>query len=191
MVLLMMRPLFEMLADYNEWANERLYDAAARLPDADYRADRGAFFGSVHGTLNHILIGDRIWMYVFTGEGVKPIQLDAILYDDLATLRAARRAEDVRIKAYIASLSDQDLAGTVRYSTIRSPTAIEQHLAPLLIHFFNHQTHHRGQAHALLTGFTGEAPTLDLVMFQRQTGVSLVSGQGGTFAEPEKRPLPR
>lgn len=182
-----MKPLFEMLADYNAWANERLYDAAARLPDADYRADRGAFFGSLHGTLNHILIGDRIWMHVFTGQGVKPTQLDAILYDGLATLREARRAEDARIKAYVASLSDRDLAGTVRYTTIRSPADIEQYLAPLLIHLFNHQTHHRGQAHGLLTMFTGEAPTLDLVMFQRQTGVSLVRGQGGAFVEPERR----
>jgi uncharacterized damage-inducible protein DinB len=67
-----MKFLFEMLAAYNAWANERLYDAAARLPDAGYRADRGAFFGSIHGTLNHILVGDRIWMHVFTSEGVRP-----------------------------------------------------------------------------------------------------------------------
>jgi uncharacterized damage-inducible protein DinB len=183
-----MKELFEMLAAYNTWANERLYDAAARLPDADYRADRGAFFGSIHGTLNHILIGDRIWMHVFTHEGVKPKELDAILYDDFAGLRAARRAEDARITAYVARLTERDLAGTVRYRTVRAPADIEQRLAPLLVHFFNHQTHHRGQAHCLLTELTAEAPSLDLILYQRQTGLSLVSGAGGNFAAPEHRP---
>ncbi len=183
-----MKALFEMLAAYNSWANERLYGAVGTLPDSSYRADRGAFFGSIHGTLNHILIGDRIWMHVFTGAGVKPRELDAIPYDDFASLWAARRAEDERIAAYVAGLSDSDLAGTVRYETLRSPADIEQHLAPLLVHFFNHQTHHRGQAHCLLTEFTAAAPSLDLIMFQRQTGISLVHGAGGDFSEPERRP---
>jgi uncharacterized damage-inducible protein DinB len=182
-----MKALFEMLAAYNEWANERLYDAAARLPDRDYRADRGAFFGSVHGTLNHLLVGDRIWMHRFTGAGDEPAQLDAALFDDLAELRAARRAEDARISRYVGSLSAADLAATIRYRTTRRPIEIEQLLAPLLLHFFNHQTHHRGQAHCLLTALTGEAPSLDLLIFQRQTGMSLSSGQGGSFDEPERR----
>jgi uncharacterized damage-inducible protein DinB len=62
-----MVPLFNMLAAYNGWANRRLYAAAAELPDEAYRADRGAFFKSVHGTLNHLLVADRIWMKRFTG----------------------------------------------------------------------------------------------------------------------------
>jgi uncharacterized damage-inducible protein DinB len=181
------KPLFEMMAAYNGWANERLFGAVRKLPDAQYRSDRGAFFGSIQGTLNHILIGDRIWMHVFTGEGERPRQLDAILYDDLDTLWAARRAEDARISAYVSRLSENDLLGTVHYKPLRSPTDIEQHLAPLLLHVFNHQTHHRGQAHAILTHFTPEAPSLDLVIFQRQTGVSLVSGAGGDFSAPERR----
>jgi len=88
-----------MLAGYNAWANRRLYDAAAELDDADYRADHGAFFSSVHGTLNHLLVGDRIWMHRFTGEGPSLTKLDAILYEDFAELRAAREAEDDRIAA--------------------------------------------------------------------------------------------
>ena len=168
-----MKSRYVMFAAYNRWANKRLYGAAAALPDDDYRADRGAFFGSIHGTLNHVLVGDRIWMHVFTGEGVKPRELNAILYDDVVELRAARRAEDKRITRYVAALSEGDLAGTVRYRTLR--------------HFFNHQTHHRGQAHCLLTEFKGEAPSLDLVIFQRQTGISLVNGEGGSFSAPERR----
>ena len=120
---------FAMMAAYNAWANRRLYDAAAALPDADYRADRGAFFKSVHGTLNHLLVADRIWMRRFTGEGEHPNRLDAILFEDLPGLRAAREAEDERIARYIDGLTDADLAGRFRYRTITNPRDIEQPLA--------------------------------------------------------------
>jgi len=168
-----MKPHFAMMAGYNAWCNERVYDVAAQLSDADYRADRGAFFRSVHGTLNHLLVTDRIWLKRFSGTGEAPNRLDAILFEDLAGLRAAREREDERIVSYIDGLSDADLAGRIRYKTITNPAEIEQPLAPALVHFFNHQTHHRGQIHCLLTGFGLEAPSLDLILFQRQTGMGL------------------
>jgi uncharacterized damage-inducible protein DinB len=177
-----------MFAGYNAWANRRLYDAAAQLADADYRADKGAFFGSLHGTLNHILVGDQVWMRRFTGEGPSPTQLNAILHDDLAALRQAREAEDARIIAYIGGLTEAAIAGTIRYRTITGPMDIEQPLGAALPHFFNHQTHHRGQAHCLLTMLTGQAPSLDLILYQRDTGVGLASGRGGDFSQPQKRP---
>ena len=183
-----MKTLFQMLAAYNGWANERLYDAAARIPDAEYRRDRGAFFGSLHGTLNNLLQGDRIWMHRFTGEGDEPKELDAILYEGFAELRAARRAEDARIVDYVAGVSEQHLAGALRYRSTRSPADIEQLLAPLLLHFFNHQTHHRGQAHCLLTEIAGEAPSFDLLVYQRETVTGMLKGQGGDFSTPERRP---
>jgi uncharacterized damage-inducible protein DinB len=186
--MVLMKTLFQMLAAYNAWANERLYDAAARVPEAEYRQDRGAFFGSLHGTLNHLMLGDRIWMHRFTGEGDEPKELDAILYEDFAELRRARRTEDARIEEYVAALTDAALAGTIRYRSTRSPAEIEQLLAPLLLHFFNHQTHHRGQAHCLLTEIAGEAPSFDLLIYQRQTGVGVLKGQGGDFSAPERRP---
>jgi uncharacterized damage-inducible protein DinB len=163
---------YTMFAAYNAWANERLYDAAARLSDADYRADRGAFFKSVHGTLNHLLLADRIWMRRFTGSGEHPGRLDAILYDDFAALHAARRAEDARISAWVDARTEADLTLTLRYRTFSNPRDIEQPLAPALDHFFNHQTHHRGQAHCLLSGVIGNeaTPSLDLIVFQRATG---------------------
>jgi uncharacterized damage-inducible protein DinB len=172
-----MKSRYTMFAAYNAWANERLYDAAARLPDADYRADRGAFFKSVHGTLNHLLLADRIWMRRFTGRGEHPDRLDAILYDSFAELRAARRAEDTRITDWVRGLGDADIAGTLRFRTMVNPRTIEQALAPALDHFFNHQTHHRGQAHCLLTGIIGNdaTPSLDLIMFQRETGHGIAS----------------
>lgn len=168
-----MKSHFAMMAGYNAWSNERIYDVAAQLPDADYRADRGAFFKSVHGTLNHLLVADRIWLKRFSGQGEAPNRLDAILFEALPDLRAAREKEDERIVAYIDSLSDADLEGRIRYKTITNPMEMEQPLAPALVHFFNHQTHHRGQVHALLTGFGVEAPSLDLILFQRQTGMGL------------------
>jgi uncharacterized damage-inducible protein DinB len=166
---------YRMFAGYNAWCNARLYAAAATLSDADYRAGRGAFFKSLHGTLNHLLVGDRIWMQRFTGSGGLPQSLDAILYDDFEALRAARIAEDARISRYIAALSDNDLAGTLRYRTFVRPAEIEQPLAPALDHFFNHQTHHRGQAHALLSAAIGNdaTPSFDLIIYQRETGEGL------------------
>ena len=170
-----MQQHFRMFAAYNAWANRRIYDAAATLPDADYRADRGAFFGSVHGTLNHILVADRVWMRRFTGAGPSPDRLDAVLHDEFGALRAAREAEDARISAWVGGLTDADLAGTFRYMPITRPREIVQPLGPALAHFFNHQTHHRGQVHALLTAIGGgeAGPVLDLVAFQRESGAGM------------------
>jgi uncharacterized damage-inducible protein DinB len=158
---------FRMFGHYNAWANDRLYDAAAQLSAGQYCADRGAFFKSVHGTLNHLLVTDRIWMQRFTGEGDAPDRLDAILFDTLGELRIAREAEDRRIVSYVDGLDDARIAGTIKYRRVSTPEQFEQQLAPALAHWFNHQAHHRGQAHALLTGLVGDAPPLDLLIFQR------------------------
>lgn len=159
-----------MCAAYNAWANERLYEAACALSDADYRRDAGVFFGSMHGTLNHILVADRIWQHRFTGEGDAPTKLDAILYETSGDLRAARAAEDGQIVNWIDGLDEVALSGTFTYTPITAPTrSVTQPLAPALAHMFNHQTHHRGQAHAILTRLTGDAPSLDMIYFQRET----------------------
>lgn len=171
-----MKSRYQMFAAYNAWCNERLYDAAAQVPDAEYRADRGAFFKSLHGTLNHLLVADRIWMRRFTGVGEIPPSLDAILCEGFEDLRAARRKQDVLINRYIDGLDHEKLTGMLRYKTFTSPQkTIEQPLAPALDHFFNHQTHHRGQAHALLTAILGNdaTPSLDLLILQRETGVGM------------------
>jgi uncharacterized damage-inducible protein DinB len=170
-----MQTHFAMFAAYNRWANALLYGAAAKLPDVDYHADRGAFFGSLHGTLNHLLVTDRIWLRRFTGSGPQPTRLSEILFDDLPSLSNARTAEDARIVAFVDGLTEADLVGTFTYRTITRPADITQPLAPALSHFFNHQTHHRGQAHTLLTIAAGRdaAPSLDLIYFQRETGIRL------------------
>ena len=166
---------YRMFAGYNAWCNERLYDAVATVSDADYRADRGVFFKSLHGTLNHLLVGDRVWMKRLTGAGKIPPSLDAILYDDFEALRVARRSQDVLICRYIDRLDNEAINGSIRYRTIVNPQQIEQPLAPALDHFFNHQTHHRGQAHALLSAMLGndKTPSFDLIVYQRETGIGL------------------
>jgi uncharacterized damage-inducible protein DinB len=158
---------YRMFGRYNAWANSRLYDAAEALSIEQYRADRGAFFKSVHGTLNHLLATDRIWMQRFTGEGEAPGRLDAILFESRSELRTAREAEDRRIVDFVDGLDDGRINGTIKYRRVSSPEQFEQQLAPALAHWFNHQTHHRGQVHALLTGLAGQAPDLDLLFFQR------------------------
>src|SRR5258705_446555 len=123
---------YRMFGHYNAWANSRLYDATARLSTEQYRADRGAFFKSVHGTLNHLLVTDRIWMQRFTGEGDAPNRLDAILFESFDDLRAARAAEDRRIGDFVDGLDDGRIAGTIKYRRRSSPEELEQQLAPEL-----------------------------------------------------------
>ncbi len=162
-----MKARFEQLAAYNRWANARLYETALALSDDDYRRDVGAFFRSLHGTLNHLMVGDRIWMKRLTGEGEAPDRVDAIISEDRRQLALMRADEDDRIIRFIATLDDAALAGTLQYATT-SGKAFEQMRADVLSHFFNHQTHHRGQAHTILSIVTGaEPPSLDLLQMQR------------------------
>jgi uncharacterized damage-inducible protein DinB len=170
-----MQAHFAMMAAYNTWANRRLYDACAALPEADVTAGLGAFFGSLHGTLNHLLVADRIWMARFAGEPPAETRLDAILHEGFAALRGSREAEDARIEAFVARLDDASLALDISYTMISRPGPVRQPLGAALAHFFNHQTHHRGQCHAMLTRLAAEGPSLDLVLFQRETGTGLAA----------------
>lgn len=163
-----MKKHYHTFAGYNAWANRRLYEAAATLSDAEYRSDRGAFFKSMHGTLNHLLATDRIWMKRFTGTGDAPERLDAVVQEQFTALRAAREAEDRRIVAWIEGLDEAAFAGVIRYRRVSSPEEFIQELMPALDHWFNHQTHHRGHAHMILTSLGRTAPELDLLFYQRE-----------------------
>ncbi len=163
-----MKAHYAAFARYNAWANRRLYDAAAELSDADYRADRGAFFKSMHGTLNHLLTADWVWMHRFTGQGPSPERLDMIHHEKLADLRRAREAEDQRIIDYVDGLTQAQLAGAIRYRRVSTPEEFVQALEPALAHFFNHQTHHRGQAHTILCILGNRGLVLDLLYYQRE-----------------------
>jgi uncharacterized damage-inducible protein DinB len=160
-----MTTVFRQLAAYNSWANERLFDAALELPEELYRADVGVFFRSLHGTLNHLLLTDRLWLTRLTGVGQQPKRLDEILYHDRLALARARLAEDERLVAVIGNYDDAVLVRPHAYQTT-SGMPQEQPLSDILLHIFNHQTHHRGQAHACLSiTAKREPPPLDLLMF--------------------------
>jgi uncharacterized damage-inducible protein DinB len=159
-----------MFAAYNRWANTQVYAAAAELSDAEFRSDHGAFFGSLHRTLNHLIVADRIWMKRFTGTGEAPATLDAVLFEDLDALAAARKIEDERIIAWTGMLDERALAADFTYVTVVQPAEITQPLSAALAHFFNHQTHHRGQCHMTLTALGKPSLTLDLIYFLRSEG---------------------
>jgi uncharacterized damage-inducible protein DinB len=162
-----MKAHFERFAAYNRWANARLYEAAFALSDADYRRNVGAFFKSMHGTLNHLLVTDRIWLKRLTGEGEHPNRLDAIIHEDRRDLALARADEDDRVIRYIGALAENDLDGLQKYATTAGKP-FQDRRRDILAHLFNHQTHHRGQAHTILSICTGrEPPSLDLLAMER------------------------
>ena len=152
---------FRMLARYNALANRRLYEACARLSETERKKRRPAFFGSIHGTLNHLMVGDRIWLARFSGEEVSSTNLNAILYEDFAELREAREEEDSRIEAFAAGIDERFLKGTIRYVN-NEGTNLKDPIELLMTHFFNHQTHHRGQVHDMLSQTNVSPPVLDL-----------------------------
>jgi uncharacterized damage-inducible protein DinB len=158
---------FTKLALYNSWANRRLYEACEQLSVTEYLRQRESFFGSLHATLNHILVADRIWMARIEGYTPPNLKLDQILYGDLVGLKVARAAEDEHIRIMIAGITDARLDRPLEYRSSQGDR-FETPLRFVLGHFFNHQTHHRGQAHALLSQTDVPPPPLDLIAFVRQ-----------------------
>ncbi|OLP55994.1 diguanylate cyclase [Rhizobium rhizosphaerae] len=173
-----MKQQFRLLAAYNAWANERLYEAAQALDDDAYHTDKGAFFGALHGTLSHLLITDRVWLYRLTGQGAAPTSLRALPYDALAPLAAARKIEDRRLIDYVEALEDADFGREITYQPLSMPQPITQRIWPLLIHLFNHQTHHRGQAHATLTALGRPSLVLDIAYFLSLPEQASLVGEG-------------
>lgn len=141
------------MAAYNAEMNRRVYAAAGRLGEAARRAERGAFFGSIHATLSHLLWGDRTWMSRFAGWDRPSVGIagSTALYGDFAALSAARAAEDARLEAWAAGLTDAWLAGDLTWFSGAVQRELTRPRALLVVHMFNHQTHHRGQVHAMLT----------------------------------------
>jgi uncharacterized damage-inducible protein DinB len=159
-------PYFEQLSRYNAWANERLYDACSQLAEAELKAPRRAFFGSILATLNHILVGDRIWMSRLAG-GTLVLPLNKILHGDLAPLRAARRQQDKLLTELVGGIAANRLDEPLHYQNTKGE-AFATPYRLVLGHLFNHQTHHRGQVHDMLSQTAVPPPELDLIYFVRQ-----------------------
>jgi uncharacterized damage-inducible protein DinB len=151
------------LAAYNHWMNERLYALCADLSDVERKCDRGAFFRSIHGTLNHGLLGDRVWLGRFTGVAFAVASLDQELYADFAELRAERERTDREIDAWATSLAPADFDGTLRYTSLVNPAPRAFPFWAAATHLFNHQTHHRGQLTTLLSQAGVDPGVTDLI----------------------------
>jgi uncharacterized damage-inducible protein DinB len=161
-----MKPHFQQLADYNLWANGLLYDTVSDLDDEAIHQDIGAFFGSIMGTLNHILVGDLAWLSRIDNNGPAPSSLDEVLHTNISDLAKARLEMDLRIKAAVDQLSEEDIHGTLSYHNIAGE-AQQTKMSDVLTHVFNHQTHHRGQCHQSLTQIGVDAPSMDLIYYLR------------------------
>ena len=141
------------MAGYNAEMNRRLFAAAARLADAGRRLDRGAFFGSIHGTFNHLLWADRMWMSRFAGweKPAVPLSGSAGLIDGFEDLHSARTAADAALLDWAGTVDPAWLGGETTWFSGATGQEVTRPKATLVLHMFNHQTHHRGQAHAMLT----------------------------------------
>jgi uncharacterized damage-inducible protein DinB len=137
-------------ARYNAWMNERIYAICSSIPDAERKRDVGAFFKSIHGTLNHLLLADRIWMGRFTANPFTASSLAQELYADFAELRDERGRMDRAISEWSAALTEAELGRDLEYMSIVNPQPRRTPLGLAVAHFFNHQTHHRGQLTTLL-----------------------------------------
>lgn len=163
-----------LLSRYNQWMNEKLYNTAAQLADDELSKDRGAFFGSLLGTLNHIMVADIIWLQRFAEhpaqhpalaqirEMPKPQALAQPLPDDFTTLSAERHNLDVTIITWCEQLNASDLDHKLAYRNMKGEASVKN-FASLMLHFFNHQTHHRGQATTLLSQQGLDVGVTDLV----------------------------
>ncbi len=153
---------------YNRWANARLYAACGDLGREAYMAPRPSFFGSIHATLNHILVADMLWLGRLRGTPVT-LALDAELHRELEDLRAAREAFDRDLVDHCDDLETGWQEAVLSYANSRGEP-FETPLVQVYWHLFNHQTHHRGQVHGLLSQAGVAPPPLDLIYFLREAG---------------------
>lgn len=164
---------FRTLARYNRWANRQLYEACAKLSPEEFAKPRAAFFGSLKGTLNHLVAGDRAWLDRLEGSVPTIHSYDQEMAADFESLARARSGLDKRLIALVDDLGPDELSATLYYTTIAGAHAeAPTHL--VLAHVFNHQTHHRGQAHDQLSQTDVPPPPLDLIYYLRE---SLASGR--------------
>lgn len=155
----------QMMARYNGWQNGSVIAAAETLPSEEIHRDRGAFFGSLLGTLNHLLWADRLWMTRLDG-WKRPdcgIADSTTLYPTLAAWKADRMRADGRIRLWARNLRPAGLRGTATWISGALGREMSQPIATCVVHMFNHQTHHRGQVHALLTAAGATTQDTDLV----------------------------
>ena len=138
-------------ARYNRWQNQSVYAAAGKLPDGTRKRNMGAFFKSIHGTLNHLVVGDQLWLDRFEGLPTSITSLDQELHDDFDELTKKRELTDNRLDRLVASLDDTRLSGTLKFRRLSGDKGeLTLPVSIVMMQLFNHQTHHRGQVTTLL-----------------------------------------
>ena len=167
-----MKQHLQLLAAYHVWAFETLYEALLPLDNTRYRAACGLFFHSIHGTLNHLLVADSVWFGRAAGQPFTVSGLDAELEPDREKLQQTLCARSACWQDWLKDKTATDLAAPLSYSTM-SGLRFEQETATLLLHVFNHATHHRGQISAAITAYGLEAPEMDLIWYLRRAPVAL------------------
>ncbi|MEP2506785.1 MAG: DinB family protein [Paracoccaceae bacterium] len=153
------------MARYNMWQNNQLMDILDVVEEVELTKNHGAFFGSIFSTLNHLMWGDMFWMSNF-GQGSGPTcsgKDSVILHPNYAAWRAERIKLDAQIVQWAENLTDEDLKGDVTWPSFSLGRDVSKPTGPCVAGFFNHQTHHRGQVHAMLTASDLKAPVTDLV----------------------------
>lgn len=145
------KPYLESMAAYNSWMNGKIYETAGRLDRQEIALDRGAFFQSILGTLNHLVVTDMVWIDRFKGRRLRVSDLKALRQDTLEGLRAERSALDAEIADWAAGVDADWLTRPFSFTSILTGATYTYPAAVLVMHFFNHQTHHRGQVTTLLT----------------------------------------
>ncbi len=161
---------FPLLARFSRWVNNHVYDCVGQLSPDKYRADCGLFFGSVHATLNHLLVVDRLWTGRVMGIDRGVQSLEQMLHDDFDQLRRAREQEDSDLIRLMDDLSEERLQEHLTYCTIARDHRMQARIWDLLAGMFNHQTHHRGQITAVLMREGIEIPDIDLIFYLGETG---------------------
>lgn len=155
-----------LIARYNKWANDRVSDAISSIDEADYIKPREAFFGSIHGAVNHLLLVDRLWRGRMIEKPYPAEALNEIVCEDRATFINERDVENDIIIDFVDGLSPEEIEGEFSYTTYAGVDGTDKRRI-VLAHMFNHATHHRGQVHALLTQVPSDPPPLDLIYFMR------------------------
>lgn len=143
--------MLKLMADHNHWMNEKLYAVCKHMPDAERKRDLGAFFGSIHGTFNHLLLVDRLWFGRIRNAPFFIESLDQELYTDFTTLERERDKTDVEISGFVSTLDPASLSKAITYTSFVKKSILTLPLGLILIHLFHHQTHHRGQITTLIS----------------------------------------
>lgn len=169
-----MKAVLNMMMEYNRWANERLYADCDQVTEENYHRDLGTEYGSIHKTLDHILLVDLLWLDRFVGGGDKYPSFDQTITDTFKELKTRREITDEDLSRFCQESTEVGLTRMVQFKTVLAPATIEQPVGGAIILLFHHQSHYRSQAQAQLAMLGYKSQILNLMFFQRQTGLGLM-----------------